>query len=246
MKAQVVLLPRDLKPEHLHDRAVVVLDVLRATTSMITALNAGVSEIRIFDSLDTARAAACGFANGKVLCGEERCKRPPDFGLGNSPADFTRDNVAGRTLFMSTTNGTRAIVAAQSAPLILVGALVNARAVAQALAQQTRDVAFVCSGTEGQFSIEDALGAGAMLSRLSALTNVETCETAQCCLDDFEKSKSSLPQVLRTGRGARNILAAGLEPDIDFAARLDMFDIVGEVRKSADGQISVFRRRKSV
>src|SRR5690349_7951696 len=103
MKAQVVLLPRDLKPEHLHDRAVVVLDVLRATTSMTAALDAGAKKVRIFDSLDAARAAARGVPDQKVLCGEERCKRPTDFDLGNSPGDFTRDKVAGRTLFMSTT-----------------------------------------------------------------------------------------------------------------------------------------------
>src|SRR4051812_26024210 len=108
MKAQVVMLPRDLKPEHLDDRAVVVLDVLRATTSMITALNAGAKEIRVFETLDDARtAAACGVADQQILCGEERCKKPPNFGLGNSPADFTEQMVFGRTLFMSTTNGTR-------------------------------------------------------------------------------------------------------------------------------------------
>src|SRR5688572_28740877 len=138
MQVEVVCLPRDLKPEHIAVRAVVVLDVLRSTTSMIAALDAGAKEVRIFDSRDAARAAALGVADPKLLCGEERCRKPDDFDLGNSPGDFSRDRVTGRTLLMSTTNGTRALAAVRDAEQIFVAALVNAWSAAEALVDAGR------------------------------------------------------------------------------------------------------------
>src|SRR2546423_2879489 len=106
MRADVVFLPSHLKPGQLEGRIAVVLDVLRATTTMITALANGVREIRIFPDTPSARQAAKDSA-GILLCGEESCLKPPDFDLGNSPGDLNNQH-AGRTLFMSTTNGTKA------------------------------------------------------------------------------------------------------------------------------------------
>src|SRR3954469_10567551 len=123
MRAEVVFLPSHLKPGQLEGRVAVVLDVLRATTSMIAALASGVREIRIFPDTDSARKAAKN-SLGVLLCGEENCLKPPDFDLGNSPGDFNIEH-SGRTLFMSTTNGTRAILAARVAQKVVVGALIN-------------------------------------------------------------------------------------------------------------------------
>src|SRR3954470_1769538 len=99
MDAKVILLPRDLRPADLDGRAVVVFDVLRATTTMTAALAAGVREVRVFGDLAAARAAAAAFdgpAAERVLCGEENCLRPPGFDLGNSPGDFGPSACAGR------------------------------------------------------------------------------------------------------------------------------------------------------
>src|SRR5688572_26417492 len=113
----VILLPAHLPPLAGADATVVVFDVLRATTSIAAALAAGVSEIHVFGSTALAREAAAAFGrNGDVLlCGEEQCLPPAGFDLGNSPGAFTPALHAGRTLFMSTTNGTRAILAAREA-----------------------------------------------------------------------------------------------------------------------------------
>src|SRR5438045_1283988 len=115
MRADVLLLPDN--PPPLTDRAVVVFDVLRATTTMTAALAAGVNQIRIFPNPDTARQAARNAGNPKpLLCGELQCLPPPDFDLGNSPG-LLGPTHAGKTLYMSTTNGTRAIIAARGAKL---------------------------------------------------------------------------------------------------------------------------------
>ena len=109
MKIDVVPLPQMLTDEHVRDRVVVVFDVLRATTTIAAALAAGAEAIRVFDSLDAARSAAAAFAGDKLLCGELKCLPPPGFDLGNSPGTYLRDRVAGKMIFLSTTNGTRAL-----------------------------------------------------------------------------------------------------------------------------------------
>src|SRR3954447_8557863 len=106
MRVEVVPLPRKLMPEHLNGRAVIVFDVLRATTSMVAALANGAEKVLVFDSLDVARAAATRDEHRRgLLCGEQSCLKPPGFDLGNSPGEFARDVVAGKTIYMSTTNG---------------------------------------------------------------------------------------------------------------------------------------------
>lgn len=232
MQLDVALLPRDLDPEILPSRAVVVFDVLRATTSMTAALAAGVGEIRVFPSTEAARkdAACIGFYPKPLLCGEENCLAPKDFDLGNSPGDFDR-SLKDRTLFMSTTNGTRAIIAAAGAKLLLVGALVNASAVAKVLVESKLDVILLCAGTNGKVAIEDVIGAGAVLAALKRIERVEEeSDAAAMARRLFEASRNDLKGALASGAGGRNVINAGLAADIDFAVSLDRFkNVVGRV-----------------
>lgn len=229
IRLDVVLLPRDLTPQHLADRAVVAFDVLRATTSMAAALAAGVDAIHVFPDTAAARAAAAQ-ARGVLLCGEERCLPPLGFDLGNSPTAFTRQHHAGRTLFMSTTNGTRAILAARGAGAVFTGALVNASAVADALAAANRDVTLLCAGTNGQVAAEDLIGAGAVLHALAHRRDLTLASDAALIARQlFAAARTDLRAALAETLGGRNVLAAGLAPDIDFAARLDALDAVGVV-----------------
>jgi 2-phosphosulfolactate phosphatase len=232
MRVDVALLPRDLDPQLLASRAVVVFDVLRATTTMTAALAAGVGEIRVFPNTEAARkeAASVGLYPKPLLCGEENCLAPTDFDLGNSPGDFDR-SLKDRTLFMSTTNGTRAIIAAAEAKLLLVGALVNASAVAKVLAESKLDVILLCAGTNGKVAIEDVIGAGAVLTALKRIERVEgESDAARVALRLFEVSRDDLKSALSSGAGGRNVINAGLAADIDFAASLDRFkNVVGQV-----------------
>src|ERR1700722_14104305 len=155
MQINTLILPRDLDVASIVDRTVVAFDVLRATTSITSALAAGVKEIRVFDSLDAAMSAANAFGQPRLLCGERHTLPPPGFDLGNSPGQFDAKKHAGMTMFLSTTNGTRAIVAARSAPLLLTGALVNAAAVAKRVMTAGREVTLLCSGSDGEPSMED-------------------------------------------------------------------------------------------
>jgi len=224
----VVLLPRDLRPNHLRDRAVLVFDVLRASTSITAALHAGIEEIRIFGDTSSARAAAKAFDGPRLLCGEENCLPPPDFDLGNSPIAFERRKHAGRVAFMRTTNGTRAILAAQGAAAVYVGALVNAAAVAGAAARTERAITLLCAGTNEQVALEDLVGAGAVIAELMSKAQVHMeSDVAQIALNLFRSAASNLVAALKESQGGKNVIAAGLQQDIEFAAHLNRIDKVG-------------------
>jgi len=230
MIVDVVQLPRDLTSAHVEGRAVVVFDVLRATTTMTAALAMGVAEIFVQPSLDDVRIAAGKFGDAAVTCGELNCVQPAGFTLGNSPGGFTAA-FARRTVFMATTNGTKAILAAVEAKYLYVGALVNASSVARAARASGADVALLCSGTDGLSSMEDTIGAGAVLDAIIASdTAVQLgSDVALMALELFRASKPILRATLARTRGGTNIIRNGLQDDIDFAARLDVFDVVGQV-----------------
>jgi 2-phosphosulfolactate phosphatase len=118
---------------------------------------------------------------------------------------------------------------------LLVGALVNAQAVAQAVAQQRADAILLCAGTAGRLSLEDLIGAGAVLHHLLNRRCTPAGEEAQIAHYLFEQSRCDLPAALRQGAGGRNLLAAGLPADIDFCARLDALSAVGIVHPDAHG-----------
>ena len=131
---------------------------------------------------------------------------------------------------MSTTNGARAIVAAESAALLLTGALVNASATADRLIAAKLDITLLCAGTDGEPAMEDLLGAGAVIDALRSRSNlVLENDGARIALNLFQSVRSDLRSALGDSTGGQNILAVGLDADIDFAARLDAIPIVGRV-----------------
>ena len=232
VRIDVVLLPKHLEPRQLDGRTVVVFDVLRATTTMAAALAAGVEEIRVFGSLDEAARAAAADPGARILCGEENCLPPPGFDLGNSPGAFRRESHAGRTAYMSTTNGTRAILAARRARTVFAGALVNASAVARAVAAAGADVTLLCAGTGGAVAMEDVIGAGAVMAALGRSFPISPdSDAALIARRLYEAAAHDLRTALIESLGGRNVIAAGLLEDIAFAARLDALDVVGFVER---------------
>jgi 2-phosphosulfolactate phosphatase len=238
MNVDVAYLPSELSRLNVSGATVVVFDVLRATTTITAALVAGVREIRVYGS--TADARRAGAETDMLLCGEEQCLPPAGFHLGNSPGAFQESVHAGRSVCMSTTNGTRAILAARGAGRILAGALVNASAIAKVASGIGADVILLCAGTNGAIAAEDVLGAGAVLHALRPLAKIRLQSDASWMSEDlFVTHRSDIASALRTARGGQNVLAAGLEADVDFAARLNAIDVVGEVHA---GDPPVIRR----
>ncbi len=153
-------LPALLEPEELTGAAVVVIDVLRASTVIACALAAGAREVIPCLEVEEARKIAAGLPKGEALLGGERHGLPIEgFDFGNSPAEYRPDLVAGRTVVFTTTNGTRAMNACHKASRVLIGAFVNCQAVCAAL-PPARPIHLLCAGTSGKITREDVLFAG--------------------------------------------------------------------------------------
>ncbi len=234
----VLLTPADLTAAEptLADSQVVILDVLRATSTIITALSAGARDLLLFDNLDAARAAksAAMLPAPLLLAGETNCLKPADFDLGNSPREHLTEKVGGATILLSTTNGTRAAHRARAAKTLFVASLLNASATAEALLPNLDHghTLFLCAGTNGKLALEDALGAGAILFALMQTTyraDLPFSDSAWLAYHAFSGVRTHLPAALRLGTGALNIIDAGLEDDIDHCAKLDAMPIVATI-----------------
>jgi 2-phosphosulfolactate phosphatase len=253
----VHLLPALIPPGALRGGVAVVIDVLRATTTMVHALAAGCDAIIPCGEVAEARKAAEALPEGSaILAGERQGLKIPGFDLGNSPGDCTPELCSGRTLVMTTTNGTKAILASLEADRVLVAAFVNRKATVETLKQAGAPIHLVCSGTDGQISLEDSMFAGALAQDLDTWAweaaegrslphqddHSETLEETTLGNDQAEIAVSlwretesiieegySLADALSDGRGGRRVLAIGLEADLEAAATVDRFPFAAEL-----------------
>ncbi|MGQ0633974.1 MAG: 2-phosphosulfolactate phosphatase [Planctomycetaceae bacterium] len=233
----VYLLPALIDPQALHDGVAVAIDVLRATTTIVWALEAGAERVIPCAEIDEARQIMARLPDGSAVLGGERGGlKVPGFDLGNSPAEYTPGAVAGKTVAFTTTNGTRAILKAQLARRVVAGAFANLNAVIQWLTQQSGSVNLVCAGTEGYVSLEDVLCAGAIARGLRASgTEFEFSDDATAIALDLLENRFShydrFLSALRSSRGGRNLIGLGMDADIVTAARIDASAIVPELSR---------------
>jgi 2-phosphosulfolactate phosphatase len=222
-------------PEALRGASVVVIDVLRATSTITAALAAGAREARCFGSVSEARRARRTMAGRPtLLCGERNGLKVRGFDLGNSPGDFTPERCAGQTLVMTTTNGTRALERTLLARDVLVGCFLNLSAVAAYLAAGPGDVALLCAGTEGEVSAEDVAFAGALAGEIAG-NGIALADSAQEAAQVWRTARRSLAKFLARSRGGVPLVKIGLERDIRFCARRNRFDLVPRVVSRANG-----------
>ena len=240
IRLHVVSLPLLLNPALLKGRSVVVFDVLRATTTMANALMNNAPAIHVYASNSAAREAAAAFGGPRLLAGEVDSLPAPGFDIGNSPADFSASRCDGRTIFMSTTNGTKALAACREADALYAAALVNARSTARHLHAAGRDVTLVCSGTDGLVSIEDLVGCGAVLSALEETSPVETQnDEGRIARHLFGLARrDTMSAFLATGTSGQKLKRVKYDRDIDFACRLSTLDCVVRVTNHDGTQIA--------
>jgi len=214
----------EISRHDLKAKTALVIDVLRATTTIITALANGAQKVVPF--LEPEQALYYKKSNACVLGGERKSCIIPGFDCGNSPFEYTTEKIAGKTFVISTTNGTRALHAVREAEHIYLAALVNAGAVAKRIIAEKRDCVIVCSGTEGYFSSDDFLAAGAILYKAKEYGEVHTNDLGDVAQLWYEKHKDFLVHALKNCFHGRRLLNLGLEHDIDFCAKEDIFAVV--------------------
>ncbi|EKP95063.1 2-phosphosulfolactate phosphatase [Thermaerobacter subterraneus] len=209
--------------------AAVVFDILRATTTITAALAAGARALCPVADRSSALALRDGLQPPPLLAGEENMQRQPGFDLGNSPLEMTPGAIAGRVLVLCTTNGTRAAAAALAAGCrqLLAASLLNRSATARYLAWARPDrITLICAGTQGRFSLDDVLGAGAVLEALLREdgTRWELTDAAQAALALWQHHRPQVERTLASCDHGRQLVRQGFAADVAFAARTDTAD----------------------
>lgn len=234
MFISVKRLPRDVPSDP--NFAAVVVDVLRATTVMATALEHGAKEIVTCLQVEDARRLASSMSSRPLLCGERFCNPIPGFDMGNSPGDYRSVKVSGATLVMTTTNGTRALESVRHAETIYAGAFVNLSALIEQLRNEI-NVCVVCAGTDGKETEEDILFAGALVSQFTNLgVSIALDRSAEECSAEWEafrRDGEPLADRLCRSLGGRNLVDAGYVDDIHQCATIDAMRAVPMVAARA-------------
>jgi 2-phosphosulfolactate phosphatase len=230
-----VLLAPPWPTEAIRGAHVAVFDVLRATSTIAAALANGAAGVIPVGEPDEARALGERLGRDRVLlCGERNVTKLAGFDLGNSPAEMNAAAVTGKTIVMTTTNGTRAIRAAATAPAASVrtGALLNRSAVARALAREDGPIVIVCSGEKGAFALEDVLGAGALVDALlRVLDEAELHDGARAAALLYRAVADRLVDALASVDHALEMTAKGAVADLARCAVVDTLDVVPTLRE---------------
>jgi 2-phosphosulfolactate phosphatase len=221
-----------LSPEliHLYDpegKIVVIVDIFRASSTMIAALASGVKGILPVMDLETCRSFK---EKGYTIAGERDGKKAHGFELGNSPVAYLQGNYSGKTVAITTTNGTLAIEKTKNgAHAVLVGAFVNLSATANHIQQENKDVLIVCAGWKGKFNLEDSLYAGALASKLHPHLGTD-CDSSVAMKSLYESNQHRLQLFLGQASHAKRLQNHGIEKDIDFCLEIDKYNFIAKLQ----------------
>lgn len=211
------------------DRAIAVLDVLRATTTIVAALANGARAVVPVEEPAEAHAYVERHGRAGVLLGGEReSVKIPGFDLDNSPRAYALDVVSGMTIVFTTSNGTRALRrAAEIASTVIVATLRNRTAVAHALLAQERDVTLLCAGSHGDWSFEDFIGAGAIVAAMrDRQPSLTIGDSAFAALSAYARHARALPAAIARGLHAQVLIANGFAEDVAWCAQEDRSGLV--------------------
>ncbi|QAA30645.1 2-phosphosulfolactate phosphatase family protein [Clostridium manihotivorum] len=235
MNIDVIISAEDIRPELITNKVVVVIDMLRATSVITTALANGAEKVIPVLTVEESFKIAESLNNEVILGGERRAVKIDGFHMSNSPLEYTRKEVEGRTVILSTTNGTKAINNCLEADKIYIGCMLNAKAVADKLIELDKDVVFVNAGTLGKFSIDDFICAGYMIKCLSKNSNAVISDLAFTAKYVYDNNNNVLDYI-KNARHYEVLKSLNLEADIQYCVKKDLFSIVPEYKQ---GEITI-------
>ncbi|MGI6361099.1 MAG: 2-phosphosulfolactate phosphatase [Bacillota bacterium] len=225
--------------ENIENKTVIAIDVLRATSTIITALAAGAKAVYAIDDIEAAKKLKQKLPQA-ILCGERKGNIIPGFQLGNSPFEFTAAEAAEKEIISCTTNGTVAICTAAAAQDVWLGALINAPAVAAKVQKEgKKEVLALCSGTNGRISLDDLLGAGSVIAHLVALEPAAVLtDAAKIAAHMYENYAHDLLSGIKTSAHGQKLLTLGYEKDLHFCSQLGSHPYVPQLIKKNPPLIS--------
>ena len=231
MKINVYVTIDSLKEDLLRGKAAVIIDVLRASSTIATALANGCKEVMPQAGMEQAAQLKQRLTKGSVILGGERGgKKIPGYDLGNSPLEYTPQVVQGKTIIFSTTNGSRAMVKSRAGKRSVVVSFLNMTSSARWLAQQGLDTAVLCSGREGQFSLEDTVCAGMFIRKVQEVVPgaLELNDAARMAVMLYERHAADILAMLQSSDHGRYLISIGFAEDITYCAQVDCYDTVLE------------------
>lgn len=237
MKIDLIISADDIKKEKVQGKSVVVIDMLRATSVITTAINNGCSSVIPVLTIEEAVKISNTDRSKYILGGERKALKIEGFDCANSPLEYKESLVKNKTLVMTTSNGTRAIKGSIGAKNILIGALINAKAVANKLLQLNNDIEIVNAGTYGQFSMDDFICSGYIIDYiLKSIKDVELTDIAKTSHYIYTENQNIMDFIEHASHYKR-IKELKLEEDLKYCCTKDIVDIVPEYR---DGIIKVY------
>ncbi len=239
MNIAIQLVPTALNPNLLLDRAVIVIDVLRATSVIIHAMSQEALEIIPVISIEDAFKISKAFPPGFILLGgESESKKIPGFDLGNSPREYIAERVKGKKLILKTTNGTKAFHLVSSGKEVLVASFFNIGAVARRCLEQGRDLLIFPSGDEGNFSLEDTICGGMLIELITReeKKHVSLSDAAECARILYKKFEDHLLDAFHLSHHGKELIERGYEEDLAYCSRINVIPLVPFFR---DGVIKV-------
>lgn len=225
MQVDVIPTVNEARSDDLLQKTVIVIDVLRATSTIVTALAHHCSAVIPVETVNQAKQLQ---QPDDWLGGERHCKKIPGFHCGNSPSEYTSPELSGKRIIMTTTNGTRAIHKCQRAYRTIAGSLLNAEACAKAAFALKRDVVIVCAGTSDEFCLEDGLCAGLFIRYLQQLSeeHLETNDLGAAMKLAYNHAAERLEETLFESASGKRLCKLGLQSDVSFCAQLNRYDLV--------------------
>ncbi|SHI86771.1 2-phosphosulfolactate phosphatase [Clostridium amylolyticum] len=235
MKLDIIISADNINEKYLENKIVVVIDMLRATSVITTALNNGCNKVVPFLTVEEAFDYRKNNVEPCLLGGERRALKIEGFDFSNSPLEYTSDKVKNKIVVITTTNGTRAIQGASKANRIFIGSMLNAKAVTEALKTLDKDVVFVNAGTYGEFSMDDFICAGYMISLLSTNKENALSDIAFTAKYIYENNKD-IVSFIKNARHFSVLKSLQLEEDLTYCTKKDIISIVPEFK---DGEIKI-------
>ncbi len=229
MRVEVYFSPYQLDEMQLKDRIVVVIDVLRASTSIAMALRSGAKEIIPVSNIESAvKISGSLFGDVVLRAGERNARMIEGFNLGNSPTEYTPDVVRGKSIIFLTTNGSVAMVRGRHAKTLIVAGFVNLSAVVDHLCELQSDFTVVCAGKENTFCIEDAVCAGRIINTLSKETKLEIIpDDAGLAAATLDKLLGkNILKLLKSSEHGRYLTEIGFGEDLKICAGIDSIGVL--------------------
>jgi len=230
VRLDVFFTPNQVKLPDTQGRLVIIVDVLRASTTVATALGNGAKTVIPLEGPDEVISRSKEFARSQtLLAGEQKMHPISGFDLGNSPQAFTPEVVEGKTILITTTNGTRALLGVQGARDIVIASYVNFTAVLAMMkvaASSNTDIAIICAGEEGSFTLEDSACAGRYVRAIPKRATVAVNDAAAASVLIEKKYGDNIAKVFKESTHGQALQSAGFGDDLAAAAEVDSYPVV--------------------